>query len=142
MRIRSRVGVKRPKVRAERLALADEKVLGPSAEATAESFREGDLLLDSDRGLDRVRFAHTVVARSGHKPFTIGSAKRRYEGYFSPPPNGGMHLFTPFECRDVTARNRVTVSPMCQYSCADEDGLSTDWHLVHLGSRATAVPES
>ena len=27
-----------------------------------------------------------------------------------------MHLFTPFECRDVTARNRVMVSPMCQYS--------------------------
>ena len=48
-----------------------------------------------------------------------------------------MHLFTPFECRDVTARNRVTVSPMCQYSCEDEDGLATDWHLVHLGGRAT-----
>ncbi|MGM0716432.1 MAG: NADH:flavin oxidoreductase/NADH oxidase [Halobacteriota archaeon] len=48
-----------------------------------------------------------------------------------------MHLFTPFECRDVTARNRVMVSPMCQYSCEDEDGLATDWHLVHLGSRAT-----
>lgn len=48
-----------------------------------------------------------------------------------------MHLFTPFECRDVTARNRVMVSPMCQYSCEEMDGLATDWHLVHLGSRAT-----
>ncbi len=48
-----------------------------------------------------------------------------------------MHLFTPFECREVTDRNRVMVSPMCQYSCTDEDGLATDWHLVHLGSRAT-----
>ncbi|MEF8777284.1 MAG: NADH:flavin oxidoreductase/NADH oxidase [Natronomonas sp.] len=48
-----------------------------------------------------------------------------------------MHLFTPFECRDVTARNRVMVSPMCQYSCEDKDGLATDWHLVHLGSRAS-----
>ncbi|QLD86406.1 NADH:flavin oxidoreductase/NADH oxidase [Natronomonas halophila] len=47
-----------------------------------------------------------------------------------------MHLFTPFEVRDVTARNRVMVSPMCQYSC-DEDGLATDWHQVHLGSRAS-----
>ena len=47
-----------------------------------------------------------------------------------------MDLFTPFECRDVTARNRVMVSPMCQYSCADEDGMATDWHLVHLGGRA------
>jgi 2,4-dienoyl-CoA reductase-like NADH-dependent reductase (Old Yellow Enzyme family) len=47
-----------------------------------------------------------------------------------------MHLFTPFEVRDVTARNRVMVSPMCQYSC-DADGLATDWHQVHLGSRAS-----
>ncbi|MFQ3320764.1 MAG: 2,4-dienoyl-CoA reductase-like NADH-dependent reductase (Old Yellow Enzyme family) [Natronomonas sp.] len=48
-----------------------------------------------------------------------------------------MHLFTPFECRDVTARNRVMVSPMCQYSCEAADGLATEWHRVHLGSRAT-----
>src|SRR5262249_20695787 len=36
--------------------------------------------------------------------------------------------------RDVTLRNRIAVSPMCQYSCVD--GLATEWHLVHLGSRA------
>jgi 2,4-dienoyl-CoA reductase-like NADH-dependent reductase (Old Yellow Enzyme family) len=48
-----------------------------------------------------------------------------------------MDLFTPYECRDVTARNRVMVSPMCQYSCEDEDGLATEWHRVHIGSRAT-----
>src|SRR5256885_14470584 len=44
------------------------------------------------------------------------------------------HLFTPFRLRDVTLRNRVGVSPMCQYS--SPGGLATDWHLVHLGSRA------
>jgi 2,4-dienoyl-CoA reductase-like NADH-dependent reductase (Old Yellow Enzyme family) len=43
-------------------------------------------------------------------------------------------LFSPITLRDVTCRNRVWVSPMCQY-CSDE-GLPTDWHLVHLGSRA------
>jgi 2,4-dienoyl-CoA reductase-like NADH-dependent reductase (Old Yellow Enzyme family) len=43
-------------------------------------------------------------------------------------------LFSPFRQRDVTLRNRVVVSPMCQYSC--EEGHATDWHLVHLGSRA------
>ena len=43
-------------------------------------------------------------------------------------------LFTPFTLRAVTLRNRVMVSPMCQYS--SEDGFATDWHLVHLGSRA------
>ncbi|MEW5981395.1 MAG: NADH:flavin oxidoreductase/NADH oxidase [Acidobacteriota bacterium] len=44
------------------------------------------------------------------------------------------HLFSPLTIRAVTFRNRIGVSPMCQYSSAD--GLATDWHLVHLGSRA------
>jgi 2,4-dienoyl-CoA reductase-like NADH-dependent reductase (Old Yellow Enzyme family) len=43
-------------------------------------------------------------------------------------------LFSPFTIRGVTFKNRVFVSPMCQYS--SDDGLPTDWHLVHLGSRA------
>lgn len=45
-------------------------------------------------------------------------------------------LFEPLTVRGVTARNRVMVSPMCQYSCEGGDGLATPWHLVHLGSRA------
>ena len=44
------------------------------------------------------------------------------------------HLFSPLTIRDVTFRNRIGVSPMCQYS--SDDGMATDWHLVHLGSRA------
>lgn len=43
-------------------------------------------------------------------------------------------LFTPLQIRGVSFRNRIGVSPMCQYSC--KDGMATDWHLVHLGSRA------
>lgn len=43
-------------------------------------------------------------------------------------------LFSPLRIKDVEFRNRIFVSPMCQYS--SEDGLPTDWHLVHLGSRA------
>ncbi len=43
-------------------------------------------------------------------------------------------LFSPLTLGSVTLRNRVIVSPMCQF-CA-EDGLVNDWHLVHLGSRA------
>jgi 2,4-dienoyl-CoA reductase-like NADH-dependent reductase (Old Yellow Enzyme family) len=43
-------------------------------------------------------------------------------------------LFTPLTIRDITFRNRIAVSPMCQYS--SEDGFANDWHLVHLGSRA------
>ncbi len=43
-------------------------------------------------------------------------------------------LFSPLVLRGVTFRNRVFVSPMCQYSSTD--GMPGDWHLVHLGSRA------
>ena len=45
-------------------------------------------------------------------------------------------LFTPLSIRSVTTRNRVWVSPMCQYSCEERDGVVNDWHLVHLGSFA------
>lgn len=44
------------------------------------------------------------------------------------------HLFEPFTLKSITLRNRVGVSPMCEYSA--EDGVANDWHLVHLGSRA------
>ncbi len=46
------------------------------------------------------------------------------------------HLFSPIRLRDVVSRNRLWISPMCQYSVSAEDGVPTDWHLVHLGSRA------
>ncbi|WP_053739628.1 NADH:flavin oxidoreductase/NADH oxidase [Nocardia sp. NRRL S-836] len=45
-------------------------------------------------------------------------------------------LFSPLTLRSVTLPNRIAVSPMCQYSVTAEDGVPTDWHLVHLGSRA------
>jgi 2,4-dienoyl-CoA reductase-like NADH-dependent reductase (Old Yellow Enzyme family) len=44
------------------------------------------------------------------------------------------HLFRPISFRSVTARNRIAVSPMCQYSATD--GLGSDWHVQHLGARA------
>jgi 2,4-dienoyl-CoA reductase-like NADH-dependent reductase (Old Yellow Enzyme family) len=44
------------------------------------------------------------------------------------------HLFSPLPLADITLPNRIVVSPMCEYSC--EDGFATDWHFVHLGSRA------
>jgi 2,4-dienoyl-CoA reductase-like NADH-dependent reductase (Old Yellow Enzyme family) len=43
-------------------------------------------------------------------------------------------LFTPLQIGDIIFSNRIVVSPMCQYSA--HDGMSSDWHLVHLGSRA------
>ncbi len=44
------------------------------------------------------------------------------------------NLFSPLVLRDVHLRNRIGVSPMCEYSSVD--GFANDWHLVHLGSRA------
>lgn len=43
-------------------------------------------------------------------------------------------LFSPLKLRDTTFRNRIFLSPMCQYSA--RDGMPETWHLVHLGSRA------
>ena len=43
-------------------------------------------------------------------------------------------LFSPLTIKSITLKNRIVVSPMCQYSCVD--GFANDWHLVHLGSRA------
>lgn len=43
-------------------------------------------------------------------------------------------LFSPLALRSITLKNRIAVSPMCQYSSVD--GFASDWHLVHLGSRA------
>src|SRR6187431_3082761 len=45
-----------------------------------------------------------------------------------------IDLLSPLAIRGVTLRNRIVMSPMCQYSA--REGFADDWHLVHLGSRA------
>lgn len=59
-------------------------------------------------------------------------------------PRGGLPtvvgvpaLFEPLTLRGITARNRIWLAPMCQYSCFDRDGMPNDWHLVNLGQHAT-----
>lgn len=44
-------------------------------------------------------------------------------------------LFSPLSIKKITLKNRIVISPMCQYSAVD--GFANDWHLVHLGARAT-----
>tara|TARA_R110000868_G_scaffold53163_3_gene167168 strand:+ start:371 stop:1438 length:1068 start_codon:yes stop_codon:yes gene_type:complete len=44
-------------------------------------------------------------------------------------------LFSPLQIKNITLKNRIAISPMCQYSATN--GFANDWHLVHLGSRAT-----
>jgi hypothetical protein len=104
-------------------------------------------------------FIHLAEARvvSGHRPAAGGAPRRavavprgrraglgarRARGGMTvpnddpPAPRGGAGpgLFDPLALRGLALRNRVAVSPMCQYSSAD--GFATDWHLVHLGARA------
>jgi 2,4-dienoyl-CoA reductase-like NADH-dependent reductase (Old Yellow Enzyme family) len=45
------------------------------------------------------------------------------------------HLFSPLSIKSLRLKNRIAVSPMCEYS-SERDGFANDWHLVHLGSRA------
>ena len=59
-------------------------------------------------------------------------ARRRKDGSPVPP------AFQPFKLREMRVENRMTVSPMCQYSA--QDGLPGDWHLMHYGSRAIGGP--
>lgn len=46
------------------------------------------------------------------------------------------HLFTPYELKGLSLKNRVVMPPMCQYSVTKKDGIATDWHYVHYVSRA------
>ncbi len=80
--------------------------------------------------LQRVTRRQPTAAQEGSLPGTHGC------------PAGAQHdrevpeidLLSPLTIRGITLRNRIVVSPMCQYS--SDDGLANDWHLVHLGSRA------
>lgn len=45
-------------------------------------------------------------------------------------------LFEPLEMKNITLKNRIVMSPMCMYSCHNEDGKTEDWHFTHYTSRA------
>ncbi len=60
---------------------------------------------------------------------------REVAGNAEPADTERPPMFQPFRLRGMRLANRVVVSPMCQYSA--EDGMPTDWHLVHYGARAT-----
>jgi len=68
-------------------------------------------------------------------PALVEAARSHYAATAQqqPPPNV-VPAFTPYKVGQLELQNRIVVSPMCQYSA--QDGLISDWHLVHLGSRA------
>lgn len=101
--------------------------------------------------LDPEQFAYSLLTRSqriSHEGLRVRDAAyvEAFERWFAEqgkqqkptrdksakiPP-----MFTPYTVRGVTLRNRVVVSPMAQYT-AHEDGTPSDWHMVHLGARAS-----
>ncbi|ROZ72391.1 bifunctional salicylyl-CoA 5-hydroxylase/oxidoreductase [Ramlibacter sp. WS9] len=94
------------------------------------------------------QFAYSLLTRSqriSHENLRLRDKGyvERYEdwiaekagAYRAPAQSPIPPMFTPFTLRGVTLKNRVVVSPMAQYSCID--GLPADYHLVHLGARAT-----
>jgi anthraniloyl-CoA monooxygenase len=95
------------------------------------------------------QFAYSLLTRSqriSHENLRVRDAAYvgAFERWFAqqsglaiaPDTAAPPAIFTPFTVRDVTLPNRIVVSPMAQYS-ATTDGMPTDWHLVHLGARAT-----
>ena len=95
------------------------------------------------------QFAYSLLTRSqriSHENLRVRDAAYvgAFERWFAqqsgltvaPDAAAPPAIFTPFTVRSVTLQNRIVVSPMAQYS-ATNDGLPTDWHLVHLGARAT-----
>ncbi|HEX9710779.1 MAG TPA: FAD-dependent monooxygenase, partial [Candidatus Thermoplasmatota archaeon] len=107
---------------------------------------------DTERyfGYDPIQFGFSLLTRSFR--VTHGELKQRDPAYarkvdewfarqaaaqsgvevpLDPPP---PPMFTPFKVRGMLLKNRVVMSPMCQYMATD--GFVNDWHLVHLGSRA------
>jgi 2,4-dienoyl-CoA reductase-like NADH-dependent reductase (Old Yellow Enzyme family) len=67
-------------------------------------------------------------AKDGFKPPELPACRVPGEG------TSGPKLLSPIALRGITLRNRIVMSPMCQYSA--QDGFVNDWHFVHLGSRA------
>ncbi|WP_373059186.1 bifunctional salicylyl-CoA 5-hydroxylase/oxidoreductase, partial [Gemmatimonas sp.] len=95
------------------------------------------------------QFAYSLLTRSqriSHENLRVRDAAYvgAFERWFAqqsglniaPDATAPPAIFTPFTVRGVTLPNRIVVSPMAQYSATNE-GMPTDWHLVHLGARAT-----
>jgi len=100
-------------------------------------------------GMDPEQFAFGVMSRSKQitwenlelrDPAFVRDVRRwfatrvREQGFDIDLEDPPVPMFTPFRLRDMVVENRVVVSPMDQYSAIE--GVPTDWHFVHLGSRA------
>jgi 2,4-dienoyl-CoA reductase-like NADH-dependent reductase (Old Yellow Enzyme family) len=69
-----------------------------------------------------------------HSLLTIHHFGQLFVTFENQKENSMALLFEPLNIRGISLKNRIVVSPMCQYSSVD--GFANDWHMVHLGSRA------
>ncbi|MEO5764963.1 MAG: bifunctional salicylyl-CoA 5-hydroxylase/oxidoreductase [Casimicrobiaceae bacterium] len=99
--------------------------------------------VDRYTAFEAEQFAYSLLTRSqriSHENLRLRDRGfvARMESWFADRADGSAKpvppMFTPFTLRGLTVPNRVVVSPMAQYSCAD--GMPDDFYLVHLGSRA------
>lgn len=97
---------------------------------------------------DPVQFSFNLMTRSKRitwdnlelrDPELVRQVREWYAKSVDAAPNADgstpVPIFTPFAARELTLANRIVVSPMCMYSA--KDGTPNDWHLMHLGARAT-----
>jgi anthraniloyl-CoA monooxygenase len=118
---------------------AERKWYSERLQQMAEESRRWFETVKSRRHLEPEQFAYSMMTRNkrlGHDQLRLRDEAYidRVERWFAggAPPRPPM--FTPFSLRSLKLENRIVCSPMCMYSA--EDGTVSDWHLVHLGSRA------
>lgn len=113
--------------------------LQSAARNSAEWFENLDRYLP----LEPVQFAYSLLTRSqriGHENLRLrdgvwlGEAESWFQRKAGAAAKARAPMFAPFRLRSLTLANRVVVSPMAQYRA--DDGVPTDWHLVHYAERA------
>jgi len=96
-----------------------------------EQFAFGVMSRSKQITWENLELRDPVFIKKIHQWFATTVRAQGFEVDLQNPP---VPMFTPFRLRDMVLENRVVVSPMDQYSAVD--GVPTDWHFVHLGSRA------
>src|SRR6185436_3051075 len=97
----------------------------------AEQFAFGVMSSSKQITWENLELRDPAFVKNVHRWF---AGRVRAQGFDVDPDNPPAPMFMPFRLRGMTIENRVVVSPMDQYSAVD--GMPTDWHLVHYGSRA------